>query len=138
MGLFGIDREEVLDVRVKRGSDYNYVDGLVLFRVKKGDIIDMMLESGEFGEGMVVDLHIVWVEDWSDYQINGYRVYNVDYNTKTGDYNAILCDRKLKVSYSGYHNHMMGGGTWEYKGDYVQWFRDKKLGDVLGGGCGGS
>lgn len=28
----------------------------------------------------------------------------------------------------------MGGGTWEYEGDYLQWFRDKKIGDIIDGG----
>lgn len=135
--LFGCDRGEVLDVRMKKGSNYDYEPGVVLFKVTKGD---MMVESGEFNRDGILNPMHVWVEDWTDYTVNGYKVYNaVNFDTETGEWEA-FSDKKLKVGYSLYmpNGVGMGGGTWEYKGDYVQWFRDKKLGDVLGGGCGGS
>lgn len=136
MGLLDINRDDILDVRVKKGSNYNYEGDIVLFRVRKGDIIDMMRESGEFGESISIDPMHVWVEDWTDYTVNGYKVYNaVNFDTETGEWEA-FSDKKLKVGYSLYmpNGVGMGGGTWEYEGDYVQWFRDKKLGDIVDGG----
>lgn len=136
MGLLDINRDDILDVRVKKGSNYNYEGDIVLFRVRKGDIIDMMRESGEFGESISIDPMHVWVEDWTDYTVNGYKVYNaVNFDTETGEWEA-FSDKKLKVGYSLYmpNGVGMGGGTWEYEGDYVQWFRDKKIGDIMDGG----
>ena len=84
MGLLDINRDDILDVRVKKGSNYNYEGDIVLFRVRKGDIIDMMRESGEFGESISIDPMHVWVEDWTDYTVNGYKVYNaVNFDTET-------------------------------------------------------
>lgn len=48
MSLFGCDRSEVLDVRMKKGSNYDFEQGVILFRVTKGDLMDMMMESVEF------------------------------------------------------------------------------------------
>lgn len=79
----------------------------------------------------------VWVEDWSDYTINGYKVYNVSNVRSVSDFDTdLIVEKKLKVGYSLYmlNGVGMGGGTWEFGGDYVQWFRDKKLSDIMDGG----
>lgn len=67
--LSGCDRNQVLDVRVKKGG--NYQPGIVLFKVTKGDLVDMMLESGQFTQNEILDPMHVWIEDWSYFTING-------------------------------------------------------------------
>lgn len=136
MSLVGCDRSEGLDVRMKKGSNYHYEPGVVLFKVTKGDLMDLMVESGEINRDGILNPMHVWVEDWTDYTVNGYKVYNaVNFDTETGEWEA-FSDKKLKVGYSLYmpNGVGMGGGTWEYEGDYVQWFRDKKIGDIMDGG----
>jgi hypothetical protein len=87
---------------------YNYHDDIILFVVKSGYIIDMMKEGGEFD-----DLVIKPVSLWVSYEFG---------------------DNVLNVNYISYDGSMIGGGTWRYRGDYVQWFRDKKLVDIIGFG----
>ena len=126
--IFGCDRDEVIDVKVKKGSNHHYEEG-ILFRVKKGDIIDIMSSNDPrmFSGKDTLDPHIVWLEDWSDFEINGFKVYNVDLEMEGTN----LIDHKWKVSYSIHSGYGMGGGTWEYNGDLVSELRDKKLDSIL-------
>jgi len=121
--IFGATREDVIDVKVKKGSNFMFEDGVILFKVKKGDIIDIMCSNDEMFNRHTLDIGNVWLEDWSDFEINGYKVYNLDMQMDGTN----LVDHRWKVSYSIYMGSGMGGGTWEYDGDLVSELRDKKI-----------
>ena len=117
--FFNLNRDILLDVRLK--VDGNFVSDVVLLRVSKGDLVDMMLESGEFGDESGLNPIGVCVEDWSD--------YNVNYDMETGEWEA-FSGRVLKVQYSCFRGGVFGGGTWEFNGDYIGWFRDRRISEL--------
>ena len=120
--IFGACREEVIDVRMKKGSNFKFEHD-VLFKVTKGDIIDIMCSNDKTFNEHTLDIANVWMEDWSDFEINGYKVYNVDYEMNGTN----LIDHRWRISYSMYMGSGMGGGTWEFNGDLVSELRDIKL-----------
>lgn len=127
--IFGCNREDIIDVKLKKGSNHHYEEGVVLFRVKKGDIVDIMTANDPkmFSENITLDPASVWLEDWSDFEINGFKVYNIDLEMECTN----LIDHRWKVSYSAHMSGIMGGGAWEYNGDLVSELRDKKLDSIL-------
>ncbi len=121
--IFGACREDIVDVKVKKGSNYKFEDGVVLFKVTKGDIIDIMCSKEEMFNRHTLDIANVWMEDWSDFEINGFKAYNVDFEMNGTN----LIDHRWKVSYSMYMAGGMGGGTWEYNEDLIAELRDIKI-----------
>jgi hypothetical protein len=97
MELFGINHNEILEVKIKEGYT---IGDKVIFRVTKRDVIDLLIENGGSTESNGI--------------LNPTKLY--------------IYNNNLHIIYQIYFSSgWFSGGNFTYSGDYMKWFREKKL-----------